>query len=149
MYVPLQVGVFFLLLFFLKVTFACIYGMCSNLILQVFSFFFKWQKNLPGVGKSFNSFQGSRITSSPSWRCSSAVLWKFCWSTWKIKKFKYLDLQCLDMFHSNATYVKGLQEKYQKLKKNISKQRESFTKMQSYLYCILCSSQKCLSLKEV
>ena len=63
--------------------------------------------------------------------------------------FKYLDLQCLDMFHSNATYVKGLREKYQKLKKNISKQRESFTKMQSYLYCILCSSQKCLSLKEV
>ena len=35
---------------------------------------------------------------------------------------KYLDLQYLDIFHSNATYVKGLQESYQKLqKKNISK----------------------------
>ena len=32
--------------------------------------------------------------------------------TWKIKKFKYLDLQYLDIIHSNATYVKGLQEKY-------------------------------------
>ena len=41
MYVPLQVGVFFLLLFFLKVAFACIDGMCSNFILQVFSFFFR------------------------------------------------------------------------------------------------------------
>ena len=42
MYVPLQVGVFFLLLFFLKVaSFACIDGMCSNFILQVFSFFFR------------------------------------------------------------------------------------------------------------
>ena len=51
MYVPLQVGVFFLLLFFLKVaSFACIDGMCSNFILQVFFFLF------PGVGKSFNSF---------------------------------------------------------------------------------------------
>ena len=53
MYVPLQVGVFFLLLFFLKVAFACIDGMCSNFILQVFSFFFKWKKNLPGVGEEF------------------------------------------------------------------------------------------------
>ena len=42
MYVPLQVGVFFLLLFFLKVaSFACIDGMCSNFISQVFSFFFR------------------------------------------------------------------------------------------------------------
>ena len=32
--------------------------------------------------------------------------------TWKMKKFKYLDLQYLDIIHSNATYVKGLQEKY-------------------------------------
>ena len=30
---------------------------------------------------------------------------------------KYLDLQYLDIFHSNATYVKGLQERYQKLQK--------------------------------
>ena len=30
---------------------------------------------------------------------------------------KYLDLQYLDIFNSNATYVKGLQEKYQKLQK--------------------------------
>ena len=30
---------------------------------------------------------------------------------------KYLDLQYLDIFHSNATYVKGLQEKYQNCKK--------------------------------
>ena len=35
MYVRLQVGVFFLLLFFLKVAFTCIDGMCSNFILQV------------------------------------------------------------------------------------------------------------------
>ena len=34
---------------------------------------------------------------------------------------KYLDLQYLDIFHSNTTYVKVLQEKYQKLQKNISK----------------------------
>ena len=41
MYVPRQVGVFFLLLFFLKVaSFACIDGMCSNFILQVFFFLF-------------------------------------------------------------------------------------------------------------
>ena len=53
MYVPLQVGVFFLLLFFLKVVVACIDGMCSYFILQVFSFFFKWKKNLPGVGEEF------------------------------------------------------------------------------------------------
>ena len=55
MYVPLQVGVFFLLLFFLKVAFACIDGMCSNFILQIFISFFKSKKNLPGVRKSFNS----------------------------------------------------------------------------------------------
>ena len=66
MYVPLQDGVFFLLLFFLKVAFACIDGMCSNFILQVFSFFLKWKKSLPGVEKSFNSCSCSRITSSPS-----------------------------------------------------------------------------------
>ena len=28
---------------------------------------------------------------------------------------KYLDLQYLDIFHSNSTHVKGLQERYQKL----------------------------------
>jgi len=53
MNVSLQVGVFFLLLFFLKVAFACIYGMCSYFILQVFSFFFKWKNNLQGVGEEF------------------------------------------------------------------------------------------------
>ena len=41
MYVPLQVGVFFLLLFFLKVAFACIDGMCSNSFYKFFSFFFR------------------------------------------------------------------------------------------------------------
>ena len=41
MNVPLQVGVFFLLLFFLTVAFACIDGMCSNFILQVFFFLFR------------------------------------------------------------------------------------------------------------
>ena len=61
MYVPLHVGVFFLLLF-LKVAFACFNGMCSNFILQVFSFFFKWKKNFPGVGKSFSfSVAASRV----------------------------------------------------------------------------------------
>ena len=53
MYVPVHAGVFLLLLFFLKVAFACIYGMCSYFILQVFSFFFKFKKNLPGVGEEF------------------------------------------------------------------------------------------------
>ena len=37
---------------------------------------------------------------------------------------KYLDLQYLDIFHSNATYVKGLQEKYQKLQKKPFQSRE-------------------------
>ena len=32
----------------------------------------------------------------------------------KNKEIKYLDLQYLDIFHSNVTYVKGLQEKYNK-----------------------------------
>ena len=45
MYVPRQVGIFFPLLFFLKVaSFACIDGMCSNFILQVFSFCFQRKK---------------------------------------------------------------------------------------------------------
>ena len=44
MYVALQVGVFFPLLFFLKVTFACMNGMCSNFILRVFSFCFHMKK---------------------------------------------------------------------------------------------------------
>ena len=37
---------------------------------------------------------------------------------------KYLDLQYLDIFHSNATYVKGLQEKYQKLQKKTFQSRQ-------------------------
>ena len=54
MYVPLQVGVFFLLLFFLKVAFACIDGMCSNFILQVFSqFLFQLEKESSGSGEEF------------------------------------------------------------------------------------------------
>ena len=54
MYVPLQVGVFFLLLFFLKVAFACIDGMCSNFILQVFSqFLFQLEKESFGSGEEF------------------------------------------------------------------------------------------------
>ena len=55
MYVPLQVGVFFLLLFFLKVAFACIDGMCCNFILQIFLSFSNRKRYLPGVRKSFNS----------------------------------------------------------------------------------------------
>ena len=51
MYVPRQVGVFFLLLFFLKVaSFACIDGMCSNFILQVFFFLFSDEKKIFGGG---------------------------------------------------------------------------------------------------
>ena len=54
MYVRLHVGVFFLLLFFLKVAFACINGMCSNFILQVCSFFFKYmEKEFSGGGEEF------------------------------------------------------------------------------------------------
>ena len=54
MYVLLQVGVFFLLLFFLKVAFACIDGMCSNFILQVFSqFLFQLEKESSGSGEEF------------------------------------------------------------------------------------------------
>ena len=51
MYVPRQVGVFFPLLFFLKVaSFACIDGMCSNFILQVFSSCFQRKKKSSGGG---------------------------------------------------------------------------------------------------
>ena len=68
MYVPRQVGVFFPLLFFLKVaSFACIDGMCSNFISQVFFFLFSDEKKIlggegGGLGlvekgkKSLNSF---------------------------------------------------------------------------------------------
>ena len=66
MYVARQIGVFFPLLFFLKVaSFASIDGICSNFILQVFfSLFSDEKKNLQGGGgggvvegwkKSFNS----------------------------------------------------------------------------------------------
>ena len=37
---------------------------------------------------------------------------------------KYLDLQYLDIFHSNSTYVKGFQERYQKLQKKTFQSRE-------------------------
>ena len=51
MYVPRQVGVFFPLLFFLKVaSFACIDGMCSNFIVQVFFFLFSDEKKIFGGG---------------------------------------------------------------------------------------------------
>ena len=51
MYIPGQVGVFFPLLFFLKVaSFACIDGMCSNFILQLFSFCFQTKKESSGGG---------------------------------------------------------------------------------------------------
>ena len=50
MYVPLHVGVFFLLVFFLKVAFACIDGMCSNFILQVFSFCFHTKREFSWEG---------------------------------------------------------------------------------------------------
>ena len=53
MYVPLQVGVFFLLLFFLQVAFACIGGMCSNFILQVFFFLSQMEKESSGGGEEF------------------------------------------------------------------------------------------------
>ena len=54
MYVPLQVGIFFLLLFFLKIAFACIDGMCSNFILQVFyQFLFQLEKESSGSGEEF------------------------------------------------------------------------------------------------
>ena len=51
MYVPLQVGVFFLLLFFLKVAFACIDGMCSNFILQIFLSFSNRKRIFRGGGR--------------------------------------------------------------------------------------------------
>ena len=58
MYVPRQVGVFFPLLFFLKVaSFACIDGMCSNFILQVFSFCFQTKKESLGGGGGGEEFQ--------------------------------------------------------------------------------------------
>ena len=53
MYVPLQIGVFFLLLFFLTVAFACIGDMCSNFILQVFFFLFQMEKESSGGGEEF------------------------------------------------------------------------------------------------
>ena len=56
MYVPVHAGVFLLLLFFLKVAFACIYGMCSYFILQVFLSFSNGKRIFRGLGKSFNLF---------------------------------------------------------------------------------------------
>ena len=54
MYVLLQVGIFFLLLFVLKIAFVCIDGMCSNFILQVFSqFLFQLEKESSGSGQEF------------------------------------------------------------------------------------------------
>ena len=46
MHVLLKVGVFFPLLFFLKVAFACFDGMCYNFILQVFFFLFSHEKRI-------------------------------------------------------------------------------------------------------
>ena len=61
MYVPRQVGVFFSLLFFLKVaSFACIDGMCSNFILQVFFFLFSDEKRIFGGGKWGGEVGGGR-----------------------------------------------------------------------------------------
>ena len=57
MYVPLHVGVFFLLVFFLKVAFACIDGMCSNFILQVFSFCFHTKREFSWGGGGEEEFQ--------------------------------------------------------------------------------------------
>ena len=34
-------------------------------------------------------------------------------------EIEYLDLQYLDIFYSNATYVKGLQEKYKNNRKTL------------------------------
>ena len=54
MYAPLHVGVFFLMVFFLKVAFACIDGMCSNFILQAFSFCFHTTREFSwGGGREF------------------------------------------------------------------------------------------------
>ena len=107
MYVPLQVGVFFLPLFFSKVAFACIDGMCCNFILQVFSSVFNIKKNLLG-GKSFNQslhhdFLVVKMFSSGTVKILLVYL--------KNLEIEYLDLQYLDIFYSNATYVKGLQGK--------------------------------------
>ena len=49
MYVPLQVGVFFPLPFFLKVAFTCFDAMCYNFILQVFPFCFHMKKESSGM----------------------------------------------------------------------------------------------------
>ena len=51
MYVPLHVGVFFLLLFFLKAAFACVDGMCSNLTLH-FSLLEKLRNKIFGLAAS-------------------------------------------------------------------------------------------------
>ena len=116
MYFPRQVGVFFLLLFFLKVaSFACIDGMCSNFILQVFSFFFRgWGRVLIRFSVAASRVPRREDVLQRNYENSASLLEKL--------RNKYLDLQYLDIFCSNSTYVKGLQERYQKLQKiNISK----------------------------
>ena len=61
MYVPLHVGVFFPLLFFLKVAFACIDGMYCNFILQLFSSVFSHIKKNRLGEEEFQSIAASRF----------------------------------------------------------------------------------------
>ena len=114
MYVPLQGGVVFPLLFFLKVAFACMDGMCSNFISQGFFFLFLHESSGGGggggKGESLNSFYvaASRVPSREDVISDTMIILLVYLQNQEIQ---YLDLQYLDIFHSNATYVKGLQEK--------------------------------------
>ena len=117
MYVALQVGVFFPLLFFLKVTFACMDGMCSNFILRVFSFCFHMKKKKKKKSSGLEEFQFVLVSQHHEFlvvKMFSSGTMKILLVSLKNEEMKYLDLQYLDIFHSNATYVKGLQEKYNK-----------------------------------
>ena len=89
MYVPLQVGVFFLLLFFLKVTFACIYGMCSNLILQVFLSFSNSKRIFRGWGRVLIRF---RVAASRVPRREDVLQWYYENSASLLEKLRNLNI---------------------------------------------------------
>ena len=132
MYVALQVGVFFPLLFFLKVTFACMNGMCSNLILRVFSFCFHMKKKKKSSG--VEEFQFVLVSQHHEFlvvKMFSSGPMKILLVSLKNEEMKYLDLQYLDIFHSNATYVKGCKKSSIKMTEKHYKV-ESFAEMLSY-----------------
>ena len=113
MYVPLQVGVFFPLLFFLKVAFPCFDAMCYNFILLVFSFCFHMKKRIfldVRVSIQF-SVAASRVPSredvlQPYNENSASLLEKLRNKIFRLAISGHLLFKC--------NVRKGLQEKYNK-----------------------------------